>query len=226
VDCVEFDSGLRTLDVADDLAFLIMDLSAHGAEAAAEGLIAAYRRSGGDCGPDELVWFFAVHRALIRAKVALVRAGQASAADDAVAKVGRLLSVAQRCAWRARGRPALIVCGVPASGKSHLAQALGAITGCRVIGSDVVRKELAGLSAHERGSPSLYAHDASRRTYRELGRRAAERVATDHGVLVDATFRRRADRDAFTAGWAGAGPVTFVQCGSGGRVAPPRRTAR
>jgi hypothetical protein len=66
VDCVEFDPGLRTLDVADDLAFLVMDLCAHSAEPAARELIAAYQSTGGDCGRDELVWFFAVHRALIR----------------------------------------------------------------------------------------------------------------------------------------------------------------
>ena len=49
VDCVEFDPDLRTLDVADDLAFLVIDLCAHRAETAAHELIGAYRRSGGDC---------------------------------------------------------------------------------------------------------------------------------------------------------------------------------
>ena len=32
VDCVEFDPGLRELDVADDLAFLVFDLAARGGE--------------------------------------------------------------------------------------------------------------------------------------------------------------------------------------------------
>jgi uncharacterized protein len=208
VDCVEFDAKLRTLDVADDLAFLVMDLCARGAEARARELVAAYRGAGGDCGPDELLWFFAVHRALIRAKVALVRAQQTDAGggDDS------LLAAGERCAWRARGPLALIVCGVPASGKSHLAQALVASTGCRAISSDVVRKELAGLAVHDRGPQTLYTPQASERTYLELGRRAAVEVEAGDGVLVDATFRRRADRDAFAAGWDESGPLVFVQC--------------
>jgi uncharacterized protein len=220
VDCVEFDPGLRTLDVADDLAFLVMDLCAHGAEPAARELIAAYRGAGGDCGRDELVWFFAVHRALIRAKVALVRSRQATAdGDDGEAR--GLVAVAERCAWRARGAPALVVCGVPASGKSHLADALGAMAGCPVFSSDVVRKELSGLAPHDRGAASLYTPEVSARVYRELGLRSAAALAAGHGVLVDATFRRRADRDAFREGWAGAAPVTFVQC-----VAPAEVLAR
>ena len=85
------------------------------------------------------------------------------------ARLRRLVAVAERCAWRARGAPALVVCGVPASGKSHLADALGAMAGCPVLSSDVVRKELGGLAPHDRGTPSLYTAEVSARVYRELG---------------------------------------------------------
>ncbi len=223
VDCVEFDRGLRTLDVADDLAFLVMDLCGHGAAGAARDLMSVYRQAGGDCGPDELVWFFAVHRALIRAKVALVRARQSGGDRD---ELERLLAVADRCAWRARGRLALVVCGVPASGKSHLAHALGAMAGCPVISSDVVRKELAGLVAHDPGPETLYTPEAGRRTYREVGRRAGAAVVAGHGVLVDATFRHRADRDAFSEGWADAAPIIFAQCVAPADVLRCRAVAR
>jgi aminoglycoside phosphotransferase family enzyme len=74
VDCVEFDPGLRELDVADDLAFLVFDLVARGGERFGEILIRAYRDDGGDPGPDSLIAFYAAYRALVRAKVALVRA--------------------------------------------------------------------------------------------------------------------------------------------------------
>jgi predicted kinase len=208
VDCVEFNEELRTLDVADDLAFLVMDLCARGARARAEELVAAYRGAGGDCGPDELLWFFAVHRALIRAKVALVRSRQTGAEEGDQG----LLAVGERCAWRSRGALALLVCGVPASGKSHLARALAARTGCPVISSDVVRKELAGLAAHERAPEGLYTPEADTRTYHALGRRAAAEVQAGHGVLVDATFRRRADRDAFARAWRDTAPLLFAQC--------------
>ena len=227
VDCVEFDRDLRTVDVADDLAFLVMDLCALGAEPAARALIAEYRRAGGDCGSDELVWFFAVHRALVRAKVELVRAAQLSG-DDAGhnAAASRLLDVAYRCAWRARGRRVIVVCGVPASGKSHLAQAISASAGLPMISSDVVRKQLAGIAATDHAPAPAYRPIFSQRTYRELGRRAAQAVADGSGALVDATFRRAADRAAFTEGFADAASLTFVQCVAPDAVLAQRATAR
>jgi uncharacterized protein len=41
VDCIEFDRGLRELDVADDLAFLVMDLTSRGGERFARTLVHA-----------------------------------------------------------------------------------------------------------------------------------------------------------------------------------------
>ena len=89
-----------------------------------------------------------------------------------------------------------------------------------------MRKELGGLALHDRGTPSLYTRDVSARVYRELGRRAAAALAAGHGVLVDATFRWRADRDAFREGWAGAASVTFVQCVAPAEVLRLRALAR
>jgi hypothetical protein len=66
----------------------------------------------------------------------------------------------------------------------------------------------------------------SARVYRELGRRSAAALAAGHGVLVDATFRHRADRDAFREGWAGPAPVTFVQCVAPAEVLRLRALAR
>ena len=167
-----------------------------------------------------------MHRALIRAKVALVRGGQPGVADSGNAEVLRLLAVAERCAWRGRGASALVVCGVPASGKSTVARALGTLAGCTVITSDIVRKELAGMPLVGRGPDALYAPEVSRDVYRELGCRAAAAMASGTGVIVDATFRRRADRDAFTAGWDDAAPFTFVQCVAPADVVHRRALAR
>jgi aminoglycoside phosphotransferase family enzyme/predicted kinase len=228
VDCIEFDRGLRVLDVADDLAFLIMDLCALGAEGLARRLIGEYRRAGGDCGDDELVWFFAVHRALVRAKVELVRAGQTGGERAArhAAAADAFLGVAERCAWRARGPLVLVLCGVPASGKSHLAQMIASTAELPVLNSDVVRKELAGVSPRDRAPLSAYDPRFSVRTYRELGRRAGSAVI-DRGVMVvDATFRHAADRAAFADGYAGGAPVLFAQCVTPAAVLAHRATDR
>src|SRR5581483_588309 len=203
VDCVEFDASLRTLDVADDLAFLVMDLAFLGGERFGRALIDGYRSEGGDCGPDSLVAFYAVHRALVRTKVLLVRAAQlpASSAErgHASAAARELLRLAERFAWRARLPLVVVVCGVPESGKSQLAASLGATSGLRAINSDLVRKQLAGLQPTSRAEPQHYSAQFNHATYAELGQRAAAAVEQDGGAIVDATFRHLDDRVAFTS---------------------------
>jgi aminoglycoside phosphotransferase family enzyme/predicted kinase len=230
VDCVEFDVTLRTLDVADDLAFLVMDLAALGGERFGARLVDAYRAAGGDSGDDALLAFFAVHRALVRAKVLLVRAAQhppASAAHGhASAQARDLLGVAERFAWHARLPLAVVICGVPASGKSHLAAALAESARLPHISSDLVRKQLAGIPPTERAGAEHYGDDFSRATYAELGRRAASAVATDGGALVDGTFRRRLDRAAFADAFADAGPLQFIECVAPARVLADRASKR
>lgn len=225
VDCIEFDRGLRELDVGDDLAFLVMDLVAHGGERFAELLVRAYRDAGGDPGEDRLIAFYACYRALVRAKVALLRAAQhpASTSDrgqeSAVAR--DLLALAERFAWQARLPLVIVVCGVPAAGKSHLARAIAEISHLPHLSSDVTRKRLAGIGPRERAGRSTYSAEFNRLTYAELARRAAGAIASCGGAIVDATFRHRADREAWSEVFGEAAPPLFIEC-----HAPPDVLAR
>jgi aminoglycoside phosphotransferase family enzyme/predicted kinase len=216
VDCVEFDRGLRELDVADDLAFLVMDLIAKGGARHAEPLVSAYREAGGDPGDDALIAFYAVHRALVRAKVALTRAAQEPAASAArghhSAHARDLVLLAERLSWQARLPLVIVVCGLPASGKTRLAEVLAATSGLAHLSSDVTRKRLAGLPAGARAADEVYSDEFSALTYAELGRRAAAETALRRGAIVDATFRHRADRDAFATAFGAAAPMLFVEC--------------
>jgi uncharacterized protein len=216
VDCVEFDLALRTLDVADDLAFLVMDLTALGGERFADVLLAEYRAAGGDTGPDALVAFFAVHRALVRAKVLLVRAGQhppgSAEHGHAEAHARELISLAERFAWRARLPLVIVICGVPASGKSTLAAALAAAASLPRLSSDLVRKAQAGVAPTARAPAPVYDEGISRATYAELGHRARRAAQREGGAIVDATFRRHADREAFADAFDDAARVMFVEC--------------
>jgi predicted kinase len=192
--------------------------------------VSAYRQAGGDCGDDELVSFFAVHRALVRAKIQLVRAAQHRPASEpalrARNRAAEFIAIAERFGWHSLGPLALVVCGGPATGKSFLAGALAARAGALVINSDVVRKELAGLRPQQRAPADVYSPDFSRRTYRDLGRRAT--LALDAGpcVVVDATFRRRVDRAAFSDAFGNRARVVFVQCLAPTRVVADRARAR
>ncbi|MGZ4262227.1 MAG: bifunctional aminoglycoside phosphotransferase/ATP-binding protein [Solirubrobacteraceae bacterium] len=230
VDCIEFDRGLRELDVADDLAFLVMDLAANGGERFARTLVRVYRGAGGDPGEDRLIAFYAAYRALVRAKVALLRASQHPATssergrDSAAAR--DLLALAERFAWQARLPLVIVICGVPAAGKSHLAQALAAASHLPHLSSDVTRKRPAGIRPQQRAGDGVYSPDFNRMTYAELGRRAARATAACGGALVDATFRHRADRDAFAGAFGEAAPVLFVECRAPARVLAQRAAQR
>ena len=230
VDCVEFDRGLREVDVADDLAFLVMDLEAHDGGRFARRLVRAYRDAGGDPGDDRLIAFYAAHRALVRAKIALVRAAQhpsSSAAHGRQSAMARdLLALAERFTWRARLPLAIVVCGLPASGKSHLAHALAEASGLAHLSSDVTRKRLAGVPPGERAPSAAYSAEFSGRTYAELGRRAARQVGARGGSLIDATFRHAGDREAFVTAFAGAAPLLFVECRAPAAVLAERAAHR
>ena len=194
VDRLEFDPRLRHVDVAEDLAFLVMDLEWLGARAAAEAIVGAYAQAGGDPGPPALLAFFAAYRALVRAKVAALN-GDVAAADE-------LIALAQRLAWRARRPLRLLVTGPPASGKSTLARAIGTAAEVPVLSSDAVRPR----DAEGRGR-----YDAASRA-RVYGRLALETAGCDDFV-VDATFGERRLQEAFFAAFgAPRGRLAIIAC--------------
>lgn len=227
VDCVEFDPGLREQDVGLDLAFLVMDLMRRD-ERLARALVTAYREAGGDPGEDALVRFFAAQRALIRAKVALIRAGQVEAADAArrSGEAAELLDLADHLGWGVRLGDVAVVCGVAASGKSTLAAALAQRAGATVISSDVVRKRLLGIDPTARAPTGSYADDVNLRTYDALGRLAWRLVETGDRVVVDATFRFAADRRAFAAARGAAKPAVWIECRAPAPVLADRAARR
>jgi aminoglycoside phosphotransferase family enzyme/predicted kinase len=213
VDRIEFDRGLRELDVADELAFLLLDLRVRRARAAARALLAAYERLGGDPGPPELIAFYACFRALVRAKVALIRGGQsAGSQSDSRRESEAWITQAERCAWRARTPLVIVVCGLPAAGKSSLVGRLARASGLPVLATDVLRKRSAALAPHARAPRELYAPERSREVYSALGQAARRALAQRGGVLVDATCRRRVERAAFTDALGAGAPALFIEC--------------
>ncbi len=197
VDRIEFDPAFRHTDIACDLAFLAMDLEAFGQRWAAEELIGAYRRNGLDLGSEALLAFYGAHRAFVRAKVALIAAGEhhaGGARAEQLARAEAMWALGERLCWRAREPLALILCGPAASGKSTLAQELSRRSGFEVLSSDAIRKLGAGLAVSERAGSELYDPAVSRATYERLGLDAKAKLESGRAVIVDATCRLRSDR--------------------------------
>lgn len=196
VDRIEFDPTLRHMDVAQDLAFLAMDLEAHGRPGAARELVDAYRHAGGSPASMQLHSFYCAYWALVRAKVAVIAAGSQHGRlrHRERARAGRLWGLAQRFCWRARQPVAIVVCGTAGSGKSTLAAALARRSRLPVVSSDAIRKHRAGLAPSERARPEHYTGQFTCAVYDQLSRETLTQLDRMGGVIVDATCHRRSER--------------------------------
>lgn len=197
IDCIEFNDRLRLLDMANDLAFLVMDLEYTHFPETARSLIRWYVKLTDDVGALPLLPFFCCYRAMVRCKVSCfnIRENLSQGADsDMRSAAGRYLAMAHGYA-AAFSRPILwVVCGLPASGKSTIAKALAAVVDVNVIRSDEIRKDLfsgspAPIDAAAYGT-GMYSALASEATYNRLFALAQEDLKRGQSVIIDATFSR------------------------------------
>lgn len=202
-DALEFDNALATIDVLYDLAFLLMDLGRCGLPAHANAVLNTYLEAGGTdnlFGLAALPLFLSV-RAMIRAKVELLRAEQASLADadDALSVARVYFELAAR--YLTPDEPRLIaIGGLSGSGKSTIARAIaaqiGAFPGAVIVRSDVERKRLFGIAPEERLPDAAYAPGVSDQVYTLCRKRAACVLEADRPVIVDAVHATPEERDA------------------------------
>lgn len=203
-DAIEFNPNLRWIDTASELAFLVMDLEEAGEQALARRLLNRYLVTSGDYGAMELLDFYKVYRAMVRAKVLAIRLGQPNLEPDQEAQdrlaCSRYLDLAESYT-RARRPRLVIACGLSGSGKSRLARSLRESLPMIHLRSDVERKRLFGLQAQARTVTSLesgiYFPAASDWTYERLRRLADKILSCGYDVLVDATFLTRERREIF-----------------------------
>ena len=195
----------------------------------ARALLRGYRAAGGDPGGDALLAFLCAVRALIRAKVDFLRAAQltGAAADDRTARAIELLTVAERFAWRVRLPRVVCVTGRAASGKSTVAEALG--RGGRPH-RPVVRPDPQAARRHRPARPrASRARTATARaepsTWSSPGARPSPPAMTA-ALIVDATFRRPTDADAFAATSPAAAAAAWLVCEAPPAVRLERARAR
>jgi aminoglycoside phosphotransferase family enzyme len=75
-DCIEFNPKLRWIDVISEVAFLVIDLLYFGYERYAYRLLNQYLQRTGDYQGVALLRYYLVYRALVCAKVSLLRQAQ------------------------------------------------------------------------------------------------------------------------------------------------------
>ena len=71
IDCLEFNQAFRILDPVDELAYLSMECERLGAPGIGDEVLGRYIDAAGDACPIELIGFYKVFRACLRAKIAV-----------------------------------------------------------------------------------------------------------------------------------------------------------
>ena len=195
LDCLEFDDQLRYVDGLDDTAFLAMDLEFLGRPDLGEFFLSEYRRLANDAAPMALAHFYIAYRAVVRAKVDCIKAGQGD--PTAVAGARRHLELALEH-LRAGTVRLILVGGGPGTGKTTLARGLSERLAAQVISTDDVRRDMQAAGELE-GDPGaygagLYDPDKVAAVYAAVLRRAGLLLAGGHSVILDGTWRDPAHR--------------------------------
>ena len=228
LDCLEFDDSLRYVDTLSDAASLAMDLERLGRRDLSTAFLDSYRQASVDAWPASLAHFYITYRAMVRAKVACLRAttGDHGAPDEA-----RRLTALAFAHVSAATVHLVLVGGLPGTGKSTLAGGLTAATGWPLLRSDVLRKELAGLRPSESAAAAfqagMYGAEATASIYAELLSRAALLLRSGRSVILDASWTRQCWRDAaHELGRCTAADVVGLECEASTKLATLRLTQR
>lgn len=214
-DCLEFNEELRWIDVANEIAFTYVDLLDHGQGGLANWFVDELLSRSGDYAAARLLPFYAVYRALVRAKVAAIRARQQREqqapghGDDAASFDEALVYLAQAEQLVAPRTPRLIIThGLAGCGKTFASNRLlqsddAAQARTLRLRSDVERRRLFGLQRNQRSgagvNAGIYDASAHQRTYAHLQDTARLLLHAGWSVIVDAAFLRRSERDDFRA---------------------------
>jgi predicted kinase len=232
-DCIEFNPEFRWIDVMSEIAFLVMDLLDRDLAAMAWRCLNRYLEISGDYDGIEVLRYYLVYRAMVRAKVALIHAHQnvtGSTRRDEEKTFSHHLRLAERLALPAH--PALVLMhGLSGSGKTTASQALVEALGAVRVRSDIERKRICGLGADARSSSAvgsgIYDDNVSQRTYKCLAGVANLALRSGWRVIVDAASLRRQQRDAFRQiAHATAVPFVIVSCRAADDVLRERMAQR
>jgi uncharacterized protein len=202
-DCIEFNPMLRWIDVISEVAFLVMDLLHLGYDDYAYRFLNRYLQATGDYDGLGLLRYYLVYRALVRAKVILLRKAQhpdAAICEEIRSEYTAFANLAER--FTKPSRAVLIIThGFSGSGKSTYSSQFAEKIGALQIRSDMERKRLFGYSAQaitDSGINSgVYTPEAGQKTYRHLAELAKTVLDAGYSAIIDAAFLKAEQRELF-----------------------------
>lgn len=206
-DCIEFNEDFRWIDVASEIAFTWIDLIDHGKPGLACWLLNEWLVWSGDFAALPVLRFYAVYRAVVRAKVAALRGNHAEATEYLL--MAEKLGVPPPLTFT-------ITFGLSGSGKTTASSArlLADDTAATIrVRSDVERKRLFSLAPDADSGGAIYSPEATARTYDRLAELARQALADGWPVIADAAFLKRAEREEFRRLAANLGiPFAILAC--------------
>ncbi len=201
LDCLAFDASLRKGDVLADIAFLVMDIERLSGPRPAQRLLRWYQEFTNEHHPASLAHFYVAYRALVRAKVTLLRVRQDLPADEeqqAQAEANAFLAQCIDHLRRARPR-VVLVGGGPGTGKSTVATIIADTMAWSMLGSDELRKELSGVDrethAFAKPDQGIYKPEVTTETYTTLCDQASVLLQRGESVVLDASWRQSQHRE-------------------------------
>ena len=158
---------------------------------------------------------------MVRFKVNCIRLQEQDVSEQErnklLKKTKKYLALSDRYADRFSRPTIWVICGMPASGKSTLAQALSLALDIRSINSDVVRKKI--FSAPQTDPENMpfekgmYSKTATGRTYDALVSLAEKEIKKGNSVAIDATFSREKYRKQVVSMAEQSGAdIVFIEC--------------
>lgn len=201
-DCIEFNERFRCGDVAEDVAFLTMDLDFNGYPHLAKSFETSYVKYSGDDDMPQLLNFYRCYYAVVRGKVTSFRLHQdrlgESERERIIQTARQYFEWAYRYALRLE-KPALILtAGLMGSGKSYQARILSQSLGAVVLSTDTLRKKIFGVRnrehRHDDYGQGVYSADHSSTVYQQLLERAEKIIRRNKAVILDASFKKREHR--------------------------------
>jgi len=207
-DGVEFNDAFSQIERLNEMAFLAMELSEHGFVSHSRRLINQYLESTGDYDGLALLRYFLVYRAMVRAKVDLIRQAQKGPSDNNEGEFFPRFSNEGRCyldyAKNVTSPPVpelWITYGLSGSGKSTMSSRVVESKGFLRVRSDVQRKLIACHDPYAKTPrhelANLYSTEMTLLTYERLWNLVDRILQVGFGVIVDAAFLKLDQRKPF-----------------------------
>lgn len=229
-DCIEFNEPFRFVDVMYDVAFAVMDLEARQRPDLANLFLNTYVEETGDWEGLQVLPLYLSRQSYVRAKVTSFLLDDPGVPEAAKQQATKTAASYYHQSWaytQAKQGKILLMSGVSGSGKSTTAKYISQQSNAILIRSDAVRKHLAGIDIHSKGSDEIYSSEMTAKTYTrliELGIILAKQGFT---VILDAKFDRiELRQNAIAQANQAQIPLHIIECVAPEAVLKSRLAAR